>query len=284
MRLTFETDYAFRPTPAGFLGIPEEYHAGLFEGSLQLVLRRCVTPNRWCIVEAQENPDVDGSWSAAGVVFRLDEQPDLVLFKEQDWSRARVDYGPAMRAYIPMASTNAFSDSGKPLWTRYAVIPEKVERLRKRREKAIKCADSFNAQFGTAPAALSELSNEALAVLCLQRCWVREFPHKEERTVWMHRSLADAVSQAVRAGYATVTADGSVISKDEDVDQALVVWAKRDLSLDWEEPEHIARRIEALRSHPRYGYSSFKGKYPDTEYGMHGIGYCTWVKLLPQNQ
>jgi hypothetical protein len=266
MNLKFETDYAFRPTPAGFLGIPPEYHEGLRDGSLELVLRRCVTPNRWCIVQAAATPDRTAPWDFNGVVHRLDEQPDLMLFTEHDWSSAAVDYGGHFDAYIRMSGTKTFADQGKPLWTRYRVDPKKRDALQKRREKAVKCAASFNAHAGLAPCAVEELSNDALAVLCLQRN-----RHGNPTTVWMHRSLANAVLQAVRAGHAVVTADGSVESNDNAVTAAKQEWTRRGLYLTWEEPAHILKRIEALRSHPRYHLSSFKGKHPETEYSMRDL-------------
>lgn len=265
-QLTFELDYAFRPTPDGFLAIPEEFHAGLLNGSLELVLRRCVTPNRWTIVQAVVEPSLDAAWPLDSILERLDESPDLALFVERDCSRARVDYGPHMAAYIPMASTNAFSDAGKPLWTRYAVNAKKVEKLKKRRAKAVQCAATFNAHAGKAACAVEALSNEALAVLCLQHD-----RHGDRDTVWMHRALANPVLEAVKAGHAVVTADGAVESPDEAVANAKAEWKKRELSLTWEDPEHIRKRIEALRSHPRAIFSSFKGKYPDTDYGMRDL-------------
>lgn len=266
MNLKFETDYAFRPTPAGFLGIPAEYHNGLLDGSLQLVLRRCVTPNRWCIVQAVTTPDRTAPWEFTGIMCRLDQQPDLMLFTEHDWSSATVDYGGHFDKYIGMSGTKTFADQGKPLWTRYRVDAKKLDALRKRREKAVKCAASFNAHAGKVPCTVAELSNEALAVLCLQ-----QDRHGNPAPAWMHRSLADAVLQAVRAGHATVTADGSVESSQDAIKQATEERARRQVSVTWTDPEHILKRIEALQSHPRYGLSSFKGKHPDTEYGMRDL-------------
>lgn len=266
MKLTFETDYAFRPTPAGFAGIPEQYHEGLLNGSLQLVLRRCVTPNRWSIVNSVDTPDVNAPWPVSTVEHRLDETPDLMLFTERDWSTACVDYGPHLTAYIPMATTNTFHDAGKPLWTRYQVDPVKRAKHLKRHEKAVLCAASFNAHAGKAPCAVEALSDEALAVLRLQHGY-----RGESMPVWMHRSLADAVLQAVRAGLARVTADGSVESDEQAVELAKEEWSRRSLILTWEDPEHIRKRIEALEAHPQRRFSSFKGKYPETSYSMRDL-------------
>ena len=263
MRLTFELDYAFRPTPDGFLNIPKIFHEGLLDGSLELVLRRCVTPNRWTIVQAVVDPSPEAAWTSDSIFDSLKEEPDLALFSERDGARARVAYGPEITAYIPMASTNAFSDSGKPLWTRYTVNAKKVDKLRKRREKAVQCALTFNSQADQYDYAVEALSNEALAVLCLQHD-----RHGNRATVWMHRTLTKYVLEAVKAGHAIVTADGSVESPVESVVKAKIEWKIRGLSLTWKDPEHIRKRIEALRSHPRYRLSSFKGKYPDTEYSM----------------
>lgn len=266
MNITFETDYAFRPTPAGFDGIPEEYHAGIQDGSLQLVLRRCVTPNRWCLVKAVAAPDVDAAWPVDTIEHRFDEAPDLTLFTERDWSRAAVDYGPHMTAYIPMASTNAFADAGKPLWARYQVDPVKQAKHKKRREKAVECAASFNAHAGKAPRPVEALSDEALAVLRLQHGY-----HGEKMPVWMHRSLADAVLQAVRAGHALVTADGTVESNEDAVKLSREEWSRRGITLTWEDPEHIRKRIEALNAHPQRQFSSFKGKYPEAPHSMRNL-------------
>jgi NADH:ubiquinone oxidoreductase subunit len=266
MNIKFETDYAFQPTPAGFAGIPEEYHAGIQDGSLHLVLRRCVTPNRWCIVTAVDAPDVNAAWPSHTVEHRLDEMPDLMLFSERDWSRECVDYGPHMASYIPMASTNAFSDAGKPLWTRYQVDPTKQAKHKKRREKAVLCAASFNAHAGKAPCAVEDLSSDALAMLRLQHGY-----NGEKMPVWMHRSLADAVLQAVRAGHAQVTADGTVESNEEAVALSKEEWSRRGITLTWDDPEHIRKRIEALESNPRRRFSNFKGKYPETPYSMRNL-------------
>lgn len=87
----------------------------------------------------------------------------------------------------------------------------------------------------------------------------------------MHRSLADAVLQAVRAGHAWVVADGSVKSNLQSIEQAIAERVRRQLYLSWDDPAHVQKRIEALRAHRNYGFASFKGKYPDTAYGMRSL-------------
>lgn len=225
--VTFETDYEFRPSPAGLPGIPLEQLPALLAGDLHLVLRRGVGQGRWCLVPSKAKPARNGAWPPAQVVSQLAEAPDLDYFAVRDEAAAVIDCRNA---------AGAWEDVDLPFWTRYSVRAEAVEKHFRRRLEAEVAAASFNAHFGKARCRLKDLPNEALALICMQR------NRLGEQTVWMHRSIHEAALHLVRAGFATVSPDGCLKMKDRDVEPALEEWSRRCVAARWTDPAANKRK------------------------------------------
>jgi hypothetical protein len=265
--VSFQNDYCFHPSPTALQNIPEEYQAGLQDGSLKLVLRRCCTPHLWCIVEALESPNVHDRWPASSIVHRFglmgDSEPDMSSFVVQAKSEAIVDYGPHMARYIAMTQSPAFADQGLPLWTLYQFDEVRYQKLLKRRQHAEQAASWFNKQRNNAPCAVEALSDEALAVLTL--------PTTPGAPIWMYRSLADAVLQLVRAGFATVDPEGHATMSTDVVEAARQELNRRGLAVKFTNPEYIQRALDRYNRHPRRGTTAFeaKRKPPELKYALY---------------
>jgi hypothetical protein len=236
------SDWGYKPTPAlpDFSDIPAEFHEGLKDGTLLLVIRRSKTPNAWCVASADVPLPLDDRWELSDTLATLPDRPRaLQLFSLKNESLQIVDYGAAMQSYIAMYPSPTFADQGRALWSTYAYDAKKAQERQRRRDKAEKATDWFNAQANTATKTVAELSNEALILLAAS-------PYSR---LYMYRGLANALLELVQAGYGNVNADGW-LERPENLDlqaEAFEEKAARGLEARWQHPPSIEKRLRSER-------------------------------------